>query len=439
MSQLNEVIARSVDAQDAPFLVAAVGDRDGVKWSGAAGESAPGKSAAHDTVFRIFSMTKAVGSTAAMILMDRGKLDPATPVEAIIPEFARSRSSTASTATRRVFAPRAPKPRSATSPRIPPASLTSSGIRTFPIHAGHRPSLDPVRPEVVASIRSSSIPASAGITASASTGSVRSSRRSTDARSTASAARKFSTPANGRYAIRGRGPHGRPARRRVDQRRRREIRRHRDRAPPHPEFYGMGHCLYSTAPDYMRFLRMYLNKGQLDGRRLLSENAVETLLANQIGDLKVGMLKTVVPPITADAEFFPGRRKKHSMAFMRIEEDVPGMRSAGSQFWAGVLNTHFWFDPKNNVAGGVDDPVASLRGASVHGRIREVRTRRLRTVAEPARARQARPSGDPAATLLVSAAGISGMDAAMRARHGQPDCRHTQARASPTGRKPRRA
>ena len=63
------------------------------------------------------------------------------------------------------------------------------------------------------------------------------------------------------------------------------------------------------------------------------------------------MLKTVVPPITADAEFFPGRRKKHSMAFMRIEEDVPGMRSAGSQFWAGVLNTHFWFDPKNNVAG----------------------------------------------------------------------------------------
>ena len=38
-------------------------------------------------------------------------------------------------------------------------------------------------------------------------------------------------------------------------------------APPaNPEFYGMGHALYSTAPDFMRFLRMVLNRGALDGR-----------------------------------------------------------------------------------------------------------------------------------------------------------------------------
>ena len=87
MSQLNDVIEQSVRAQDAPFLVAMVGDKDGIKWSGAAGERARGQKAAQDTVFRIFSMTKAIGSTAAMILVDRGKLDPNTPVEAIIPEF----------------------------------------------------------------------------------------------------------------------------------------------------------------------------------------------------------------------------------------------------------------------------------------------------------------------------------------------------------------
>src|SRR5258708_26941681 len=70
-------------------------------------------------------------------------------------------------------------------------------------------------------------------------------------------------------------------------------------APPsHPEFYGMGHSLYSTAPDYMRFLRMYLNKGQLEGERLLSEKAVQTLLSNQIGDIKVCILKTLVPALT---------------------------------------------------------------------------------------------------------------------------------------------
>jgi hypothetical protein len=34
-----------------------------------------------------------------------------------------------------------------------------------------------------------------------------------------------------------------------------------------------------------------------------------------------------------------------------MEEDVPEMRAAGSQAWAGVLNTHFWFDTARDVAG----------------------------------------------------------------------------------------
>ena len=59
-------------------------------------------------------------------------------------------------------------------------------------------------------------------------------------------------------------------------------------APPaKPEFYGMGHTLYSTAPDYMRFLRMVLNKGQLDGRSVVSEGGLRSMLANQIGDQQV--------------------------------------------------------------------------------------------------------------------------------------------------------
>ena len=123
-------------------------------------------------------------------------------------------------------------------------------------------------------------------------------------------------------------------------------------APPSmPEFYGMGHALYSTAPDYMRFLRMVLNKGTLDGKRILSAAGLESMLANQIGNTPIPCLKTAAPAITADTEFFPGKRKSHSMAFMRFDEDIPGMRNAGSQAWAGVLNTHYWFDPKAGLAG----------------------------------------------------------------------------------------
>ena len=63
------------------------GDADGVRYSGATGEAAPGRAAGEDTVFRIFSMTKAIGAVAATILIDRGKMRFDTPVDDILPEF----------------------------------------------------------------------------------------------------------------------------------------------------------------------------------------------------------------------------------------------------------------------------------------------------------------------------------------------------------------
>jgi CubicO group peptidase (beta-lactamase class C family) len=87
MAELDRVIDEAVARQDAPFLVAMTGSANGVTWSGAAGERSPGQPASLDTVFRIFSMTKAVGSTAAMILMDHGKLKADDTVESIVPEF----------------------------------------------------------------------------------------------------------------------------------------------------------------------------------------------------------------------------------------------------------------------------------------------------------------------------------------------------------------
>ena len=113
----------------------------------------------------------------------------------------------------------------------------------------------------------------------------------------------------------------------------------------------MGQSLYSTAPDYMRFVRMFLNRGQLDGARILSEASVDLMLKNHIGDLRMRKMMTVAPQITADVNLFPGTDKTHSLGFLRVEQDVPGMRSAGSQGWAGVRNTHFWFDPTKDVAG----------------------------------------------------------------------------------------
>ncbi|MEM7685142.1 MAG: serine hydrolase, partial [Pseudomonadota bacterium] len=71
MANKQSILETAVANGDAPFLVAMQANSAGVTWQGAAGEAAPGMAAGPDTVHRIFSMTKAVGSTAAMMLIDR--------------------------------------------------------------------------------------------------------------------------------------------------------------------------------------------------------------------------------------------------------------------------------------------------------------------------------------------------------------------------------
>jgi methyl acetate hydrolase len=353
MSDLDKVISEAVANEDAPFLVGMVGNAGGVTWSGAAGDRRPGEAASLDTVFRIFSMTKAIGSTAAMILIDRGKLSADTVVETILPEFAELKVLEGFGADGpKLRAPRAKATvrhlATHTSglvyefwnvdvPRYMEATGSPTILSGLKVALKYPLQFDPGERwdygigidwlgRIVEKVDG----------------------RSIDRFCQEEIFEPLKMPdtrfevephmASRLAAVKIRGEDGKFGDFEI--------------APPsNPEFYGMGHSLYSTAPDYLRFLRMYLNKGALDGARVLSEKGLETMLANQIGGIPIPLLKTAVPAITADAEFFPGKRKSHSMAFMRFEEDIPGMRSAGSQGWAGVLNTHFWFDPKANLAG----------------------------------------------------------------------------------------
>ena len=353
MAELDRVIGEAVADQSAPFLVAMTGNASGVTWSGAAGERSPGKPAALDTVFRIFSMTKAIGSTAAMILMDRGKLSADATVESIVPEFGKLKLLEGFGAD----GPRLRAPRvKATIRHL--ATHTSGLVYEF---------WNADMPRYVEATGAPTI--LSGLTASMNypllfepgerwdygigidwLGRVveKVDGRRIDRFCKEEIFDPLKMP-DTRFEVEG---HMAPRLASVSIRG--EDGKFGDFAlapPPNPEFYGMGHALYSTAPDYMRFLRMYLNKGALDGARILSEAGVASMLSNQIGSTPIPRLKTVVPAITADAEFFPGKRKSHSMAFMRFEEDIPGMRHAGSQGWAGVLNSHYWFDPKAKLAG----------------------------------------------------------------------------------------
>ena len=121
--------------------------------------------------------------------------------------------------------------------------------------------------------------------------------------------------------------------------------------PQEPEFFMGGGGLYSTGPDYLKFVRMFLNKGSLEGKTVLRPETVAMMGQNQIGDTNVVALKTVMPDSSLDAEFFPGMVKKWGLGFMINTEAAPTGRSAGSLAWAGLANTYYWIDPSKNIAG----------------------------------------------------------------------------------------
>ena len=149
--------------------------------------------------------------------------------------------------------------------------------------------------------------------------------------------------------------------------------------PQAPEFCTGGGCLYSTAADYCRLQLALLGGGALDGRRILSEQAVDEMFRVQTGELRMGVLRTMVPPLSTDAAVGAGLR--WGMGMCVADADVPGGRSAGSGSWCGIFNTYFWIDRGRGLVAGLymqytpfyDDVAAALLGSferAVYGALR---------------------------------------------------------------------
>ena len=118
-----------------------------------------------------------------------------------------------------------------------------------------------------------------------------------------------------------------------------------------PEFEMGGGGLYSTVGDYLKFIRMILNRGAANGHRVLEPGTVEAMAANSIGSNRVVKLSTAMPPYSNDAEFFPGMEKTWGLTFMINNEEAPTGRSPGSLAWAGLANSYFWIDPARGIGG----------------------------------------------------------------------------------------
>lgn len=103
-----------------------------------------------------------------------------------------------------------------------------------------------------------------------------------------------------------------------------------------------GGGLASTATDYARFLQFMLNKGELDGVRLLGPRTVDFMTTDHLGDIPVnsGASRALLPLGHGFGLGF-AVRKQLGVA------SVPG--SVGTYFWGGMAGTTFFVDPAEDL------------------------------------------------------------------------------------------
>ena len=123
----------------------------------------------------------------------------------------------------------------------------------------------------------------------------------------------------------------------------------RERIIARRQFSGGG-GIYSTAEDYLTFIRTLLAGGAHGGVRILRPDTVAQMGRNQIGKLDAGRLRTTAPQLSNDVDFFPGISLKWGFGHMINMQPVPERRSAGSLTWGGLLNTYYWIDPQKRIA-----------------------------------------------------------------------------------------
>ena len=107
-----------------------------------------------------------------------------------------------------------------------------------------------------------------------------------------------------------------------------------------PKFESGGGGLASTAQDYARFLQFMLNKGELDGVRLLSSHTVDFMTADHLGDIPVNRAGASGDLLSPGHGFGLGVAVRKETGIT----SVPG--SAGLYFWGGIAGTTFFVDPK---------------------------------------------------------------------------------------------
>jgi CubicO group peptidase (beta-lactamase class C family) len=106
-----------------------------------------------------------------------------------------------------------------------------------------------------------------------------------------------------------------------------------------------GGGLVSTAADYLRFCRFMLNKGEVDGIRLLGRKTVELMTMNH---LKGDMADMGTPRFSESTYTGIGFGLGFSVMIDPAKAFIAG--TPGEFAWGGAASTAFWIDPKEDMA-----------------------------------------------------------------------------------------
>jgi methyl acetate hydrolase len=113
-----------------------------------------------------------------------------------------------------------------------------------------------------------------------------------------------------------------------------------------PEFHTGGGGLYSTVHDYLTLTHTLL----MGGGPILKPETVRVMAQNHLPDgVFCRPLKSQLPNLSADMDFVDGMQ--WGFSFMINRTAFPGRRAAGSLSWGGLANSYFWIDPVNKVTG----------------------------------------------------------------------------------------
>jgi CubicO group peptidase (beta-lactamase class C family) len=347
LQRMSDAFKRDIDKGTTPGVTMMVARRGQIGWFDALGRQNPASPApmAHNTLFRIFSMTKPIVSVGIMMLLEEGTFLLNDPIAKYIPEFSEQKVGVENNGRLELVPPRRPI-------TIQDLLRHTSGIAYEHTGNGLVQQLyqqSRVRSRKISNAEHAALVASMPLMCQP--GAEWNYSRSTDILGRlievvsgktlgAFLTERILAPLQMAETAFHTGPENADRLAEpfpVDPWSGEKVQLFDMLETPVMESGGGG--LVSTTMDYARFCQMLLNGGVLDGNRIIGRKTLQLMASNHL-DPSVKLESHLVP---AGHSFGLG------FAVRTLEGMAPFAGSVGQFFWSGMAGTFFWIDPKEEL------------------------------------------------------------------------------------------